>query len=95
MTQSKSEGLDFVKVEALRNHLLLTMEDMAKLFGVTRLSYFKWVHGAPPRATRLKHIRTVLRKLLAITKEHQWPNPVRSLDRETRLNRLLELLSQY
>lgn len=92
MTQT---NLDFSKVEVLRKHLLLSMDDMAQLFGVTRLSYSKWVNGAKPRGANADTVRNIIRKLLVVMKEHQWPNPVRNLERAERLQRLLDLLATY
>jgi DNA-binding XRE family transcriptional regulator len=86
-------GLDFSKVEALRKHLMLTTADMAKLLGVSRMTYYGWVKGKAMRKTNDVMVRSMLRKLLAVITEQGWPSPeVIAMESSQRLQRLRETL---
>ncbi len=88
--------LDFKKVDVLRRHLMLTTTEMAEVFGVSRITYYNWVNGTPLREKNLTHARKVIRKLLAIVKQYNWPTEeVRQLGQKQRLERLLALMQQY
>jgi len=67
--------IDFVKVEALRKHMMLTTDNMSRLFGVSRMTYYGWVKGKPLRKTNDVTVRTVLKQLLSIMVEDKWPTP--------------------
>jgi len=87
--------LDFTKVEALRKHMLLTTGDMSELLGVSRMTYYGWVRGKPPRKANDEAVRAMLRKLLAVMTEHNWPPPeVIAADQKQRKERLVEILNQ-
>ena len=86
--------LDFAKVETLRRHMLLTTGNMSTLFGVSRMTYYGWVKGKPLRKSNDVTVRRVLRQLLDIMKNHQWPMPeVIASDQRERFSRLQELLN--
>jgi DNA-binding XRE family transcriptional regulator len=88
--------LNFEKVEVLRRHLMLTTTEMAEVFGVSRITYYNWVNGTPLRAKNLANAKKVIRKLVAVVKEYNWPTEeVRQLDQKQRLQRLLALLEQH
>lgn len=88
-------ALDFTKVEALRKHMLLTVQDMSELLGVSRMTYYGWMRGKPMRKSNDVIVRTMLKRLLAIMTEHSWPMPeVIAADQKQRKERLLELLNQ-
>lgn len=88
--------LDFEKVEVLRRHLMLTTTEMAEVFGVSRITYYNWVHGTPLRTKNLANAKKVIRTLIAIVKQYNWPTEeVRQLDQKQRLERLLALMQQY
>lgn len=71
-----TKPLDFVKVEALRKHMLLRGEDMAYLFQVSRMTYYSWVTGKTAiRANNAARVNRVLKQLVEMVKENQWPNP--------------------
>jgi len=85
--------VDFAKIEALRGHLGITQWEMAKAFGVSRISYHKWINGAPIRPTNALRVRDTLRKLMVLVRARQWPTPdVVALAPEIRCQRLLALL---
>jgi DNA-binding XRE family transcriptional regulator len=85
--------LDFTKVEALRKHMLLTTTDMASLLGVSRMTYYGWVRGKPLRKTSDEYVRLMLKRLLAVMTEHQWPTPeVIAMEQPQRKQRLVEVL---
>lgn len=67
--------LDFVKVEALRRHMLLTTSDMAGLLGVSRMTYYGWVKGKSLRPANDESVRAMLRRLLDVMTRHGWPMP--------------------
>jgi len=88
--------LNFEKIEVLRRHLMLTTTEMAEIFGVSRITYYNWVNGTPLRTKNLTHAKKVVRKLIAIVKQFNWPTEeVRQLDQKQRLERLLALMQQY
>ena len=87
--------LDFTKVEALRKHMLLTVQDMSDLFGVTRAAYYGWLRGKPIRKSNDTNVRVMLKKLLWVMTEHSWPMPeVIAADQKQRKERLQQLLNQ-
>lgn len=86
--------LDFDKIELLRKHMMLTIENMCTLFGVTRMTYYGWLKGKPPRPTNDLKIRRVLKQLLHVMTEHSWPYPdVIAMDRKARFAELLALIT--
>jgi DNA-binding XRE family transcriptional regulator len=88
--------IDFVKVEALRKHMMLTTDNMARLFGVSRMTYYGWVKGKPLRKANDGMVRTVLKQLLAIMVEDKWPTPdVIAMEQPQRKERLDELLKRF
>jgi DNA-binding transcriptional regulator YiaG len=85
--------LEFSKVEALRKHMLLTTQDMSELLGVSRMTYYGWVKGKPLRKSNDEAVRTMLRRLLTVIKNHQWPPPeVIAADQKQRKERLVAVL---
>lgn len=86
--------LDFNKVEALRKHMLLTTSDMAELLGVSRMTYYGWVKGKPLRKSNDESVRVMLRRLLAVMKDHGWPTPdVIASNQKQRKERLISILN--
>lgn len=96
MPTMPKQTLDFTKVEALRKHMLLTTQDMSSLLGVSRMTYYGWVRGKPVRQNNTEFVRGMLKKLLTIMTEHQWPKPeVIAMEQKQRKQCLDELLEQY
>ena len=88
--------IDFTKVEALRRHMMLTTDNMARLFGVSRMTYYGWVKGKPLRKANDGMVRTVLKQLLSIMVEDKWPTPdVIAMEQPQRKERLDELLKRF
>ena len=86
--------LDFDKIESLRKHMLITRRDMATLLGVTRVTYYGWVHGKPVRASNDLAVRKTLKKLLGAMSEHGWPTPdVIAATRDQRMERLRTIIN--
>ena len=91
--QTTPKPLDFAKIEVLRRHMLLNAADMARIFGVSRMTYYAWVRGNPIRAKNEAHVKASVRKLLAVMGEQSWPTPeIAGLTQKARLKRLLALL---
>lgn len=87
--------VDFAKIDMLRKHMLLSVSDMAKVFGVSRMTYYTWLRGGGMRATTAPRIKRKLKGLLAVMKDHQWPDKdVREMPPPKRVEHLLELLGQ-
>lgn len=88
--------IDFTKVEALRKHMLLTTNDMASLFGVSRMTYYGWVRGKVIRKSNDGTVRAVLKQLLSIMVEDKWPTPdVIAMEQKQRKERLDEFMKRF
>ncbi|MCG3773750.1 MAG: hypothetical protein JW395_0564 [Nitrospira sp.] len=87
--------LDFVKIEALRTHMLLTTEQMAKLLSVSRITYYGWKGGKPVRKVNAERVRHVLRKMLRVLTRDEWPSlAVIAMTSEQRFAKLVEAMEQ-
>ncbi len=94
MEQADHKPIDFNKIDALRKHMLLTVDSIVKLYGVTRVSYYGWLKGGGMHKTTAAKIRRITRKLVACVSMHNWPNPaVFQASQSERLKMLEELLS--
>ena len=86
-------GIDFEKVELVRERMALTIKDMCKLLGVSRATYYKWVDGGPIRERNEKKVKETLRQLLPLLKDGTWPpDGAQHWTSEQRLDALLEIL---
>lgn len=91
-----NKPIDFTKVESLRNHLLITQADMAKLLGVSRMTYYSWLSGKPMRKRNEANVRGSLKKLLTVVTDHGWPTPeAHAMQTRYRYKKLRELLEAY
>jgi len=89
------EPLNFVNVEALRKHMLLTATQMAKILDVSRVTYTGWVNGKPIRKKNNAKVRGVLRKMMEVMTEQKWPSPeVIAMSSPQRFNSLIELIKK-
>lgn len=87
--------IDFTRVEALRKHMLLTVKDMSELLGVSRMTYYGWINGKPIRKSNDETVRKMLKRLLAVMTDHNWPMPeVIASSQKERKERLVEILEQ-
>ena len=85
--------LDFAQVEALRAHMLLTTAQIAKIIGVSRVTYSGWVNGKPIRQSNNASTRDALRKLFKVLEEQEWPRPeVIAMPSSQRFKTLLEFM---
>jgi DNA-binding transcriptional regulator YiaG len=90
-----SKPLDFDQIDILRRRMLLTVGDIAHLFGVTRATYYAWRNGTPIRKSNDEAVRVVLRKLLSVVSVHKWPTKdVLAADQKQRREMLIALLNQ-
>jgi DNA-binding XRE family transcriptional regulator len=94
MTTTMSDTpIDFEKVELVRERMALTVKDMCKLLGVSRITYYKWVDGGPIRQRNAQRVKETLRQLLPLIKEGTWPPPeAKNWPSGKRLESILELL---
>lgn len=87
--------IDFAKVEVLRRHMLLSVSDMARVLGVSRVTYYSWVRGKQPRPGRTAKVKLLIKKMLFLLTERGWPTTdVLEMDQKDRVERLIELLGQ-
>ena len=85
----------FVKVEALRKHMLLTATQMAKVLGVSRVTYNGWVRGTPIRNKNGEKVRKLLKKMMGVMTEQEWPSPeVIAMSSPQRFDSLIELMKE-
>ena len=91
-------ALKFHQVEALRKHMLLSMGEIAQIFGVSRVTYSGWAKGKPIRKGNDSNVRAKLVELFTIIETHEWPAPtvlaMRPAQRFTLLTELLLELQQ-
>lgn len=92
-----SKPVDFAQVETLRRRMLISKVQMAKLLGVSRLTYYNWTHGKNQiRSSHERRVREVLRRLLAVIVDHEWPSSdVLDKSPTERFEILKALVSQY
>ena len=88
-------GIDFDKVELVRESMQLTISDMASLLGVSRATYYAWTGGGPIRPRNARKVKEVLKELLPLLKDGAWPVPgVRAMTSKERLRTLIDILEQ-
>lgn len=76
--------------------MLLTTDNMASLFGVSRMAYYGWVRGKVLRKSNETMVKAVLKRLLNIMVEDKWPTPdVIAMEQPQRKERLDELLKRF
>ena len=98
MDLQTTKPLNFEQIEALRKKMLLTQEQMARLFGVSRITYYNWRTQivVVPRQYHMRKVREAVRKLLDIMADYQWPAPdVRELPSDVRFKHLQQLVDRY
>jgi DNA-binding XRE family transcriptional regulator len=87
--------IDFGKVEALRQHMLMTAGQMAQVLGVSRMTYYNWLRGKPVSKANGDTARQAIRNLIFLMSAHQWPSEeVTQLSSAQRHERLLALLAE-
>jgi DNA-binding XRE family transcriptional regulator len=95
MQTMNKQGIDFAKVEMVRRHMGLTVTNMAKLLGITRVTYYSWVRGASMRSTSVPKVKSCIKQLAGLIQDGSWPPPeIITMTAEQRITRLLELLGQ-
>jgi DNA-binding transcriptional regulator YiaG len=91
MTEHK--GVTFDKIDALRRHMLLTHSQMARLLGVSRVTYYSWRKVGHPAGRSTPRVRAILKDLLRVMTEHEWPSPaIVAMDPDDRLLELQKLV---
>ena len=100
MTHNQSPPTDkpinFVGVEALREHLMLTTMHMAKVLDTTRVTYAGWIGGKPMRGSNKAKVRAKLKVLTQIVKAGEWPSDsVKAMTSVARLDSLLDEMKKY
>lgn len=90
---TEQRGVTFDKIDALRRHMLLTHTQMARLFGVSRVTYYSWRKVGQPAERSAPRVRAILKDLLRVMTEHEWPSPaVVAMDPDERLIELQKLV---
>lgn len=75
--------------------MLMTVDDLADIFGVSRTTYYHWLDGKAIRTKNADRVRTIVKRMLTIMAEHQWPMPeVIGADQKTRKAKLVALINQ-
>jgi len=83
----------FDKVDELRKHMILNMGQMAKIIGVSRVTYMGWVKGKPIRPKNKEQTITKVKLMLELVKKG-WPEPnIIAMTPLQRFNTLLEKLN--
>lgn len=65
--------INFENVEALRKHMLMTINNMAELLGVSRVTYYSWRKGGNIRGSNAQEARSVIRRLAIMAVNKTWP----------------------
>lgn len=92
---TKDKRIDFEKIDLLRRSMLLTVGNMANLYGVSRETYYNWLAGKYPRRKMEDSVRVKTRRLLELIAIHEWPTPdIIVADQKTRFEKLLALLDK-
>ena len=87
--------LNFDNIEALRKHMLLTATQMAKILAISRVTYGGWVKGKPIRKGNDSKVRAILRKMMGVMTEQEWPSPdVIAMPSAQRFDTLVELMRE-
>lgn len=92
MPRTAPPPLDFDIIERLREHMLLSASDMAKIFGVSRVVYYKWIGGAAPRGKNAANVRSRLAEIEPYLRVGYPSDEVKALSAEQRMQRLLGIL---
>ena len=94
-----SKPLDFQRVETLRRNMLITTDQIADLFETSRQTYYNYVKGnSAPHPRKLEKIKEVVRRLVFLAVEQEWPSSdligARSHDRFSALKQELAALAE-
>lgn len=93
--QPDNKLLDFAKVDALRKHMLLTVESMVVLLGTSRVSYYNWLKHGIKRKKTSEQIRKAVRTLVAVVAKSNWPNEAAYVaNQKQRLEMLQEMIKE-
>jgi hypothetical protein len=65
----------FSRVDSLRSHMLLAKTHMARLLGVSRVTYHNWSKAGTLPTRGSPYSRKVVKELLRILVEEEWPSP--------------------
>lgn len=91
MTEIKP--IPFERIDSLRRHMMLTKGQMAGLLGISRVTYYNWQAAGHPAPRNVGYTRKVLKELLRIMVDHEWPSPqVVAMDSDERLAELQKLV---
>lgn len=83
-------------IELLRVKLKLQVNDMAEIFGVSRIAYYKWVRGGAMRPAHAAEVAVFLQRTVRVLKEQDFPTSAEAkMKSSDRAKRLLELTELY
>lgn len=88
--KEQSRAIDMDKIEALRKYMLLTIDSLVKLYGVSRVSYYNWLRGKTIRAATASRVRRVTRHLATCVAQHGWPNEMAFVASQSERLKMLE-----
>lgn len=90
---TEQKRITFDKIDALRRHMLLTHAQMARLLGVSRVTYYNWRKLGHPADRAEARTRAILKDMLRVMTEHEWPTPaIVAMDQDQRLIELQKLV---
>lgn len=92
-TTSEERAISFAKIDSLRKHMLLSKTQMARLLGVSRVTYHNWQSAGQLPTRGSGYTKKVLREMLRIMIDHSWPTPqVVAMTPDERLEELQRLI---
>lgn len=84
------------QIEEVRRKLRISRSVMAKVLGVSRVSYYNWEKDGTMIRTKRDQVSDRLKLLVKVCSEHQFPKPEDMMGTaKTRGNTLLELIAQH
>jgi transcriptional regulator with XRE-family HTH domain len=84
--------IDFSKVEILRKHIGLSIDDVAVAMEVSRVSYYSWLRGGGMRKGTASRARKIIKILLDLYRDPVWQKEVRPQSPDVRRERWLALV---
>lgn len=84
--------IDFSKVELLRKHAGLSVDDVAVAMEVSRVTYYSWLRGKGMRKGTSSRARKIIKIMLDIYRDPMWQKEVKAQSPDVRRERWLALV---